>query len=129
MSWRPHPRNADTDPDHPRGWAADDRSGFQTNLHKLRFQMQWAGNQLINTQLLVGEDNYDKPQEQLRTLILPADPAPLFNARPENYVVDETDWLSTGVRPDNPNDILETQDGELIVTQPSATEAESEGTG
>ncbi len=91
--------------------------------------MQWAGNQLINTQLLVGEDNYDKPQEQLRTLILPADPAPLFNARPENYVVDETDWLSTGVRPDNPNDILETQDGELIVTQPSATEAESEGTG
>ena len=26
--------------------------------------MQWAGNQLINTQLLVGEGNYDKPQEQ-----------------------------------------------------------------
>jgi len=123
MSWRPHPLRADTNPDHPRGWATDDRSGFVTNLHKLRWQLQWSGNQLINTRFLVGEDNYDKPQEQLRTLILPPDPAPLFNARPENYVVDETDWRTT-----QDGDIRETQDGELRVTQSSETESVTEGT-
>ena len=124
MSWRVHPRHAGTDPDNPRTWGTCDRSGFVHNLGDLRWDRQWAGNQLINKRFLVGPDYLDVPQEQLRTLVLPADPAPVFNARPENYVVDETDWLST-----QDNDIVETQDGSLIVTQPSATEAESEGTG
>lgn len=130
MAWRPHPRLADTDPTYPRAWATDDRSGFVTNLHKLRWEVQWAGNELIRTGFLVAEPYYDQPQEQFRTIILPADPPPVFNARPEPYVIDETDWLTTGVRGDNPdNNILVTQDGEMIVTQPSATEAETEDTG
>lgn len=130
MSWRPHPARADVNPDHPKAWATDDRSGFLTNQYKMSFQQIWSGNQLVRTNILVHPDNLDIPQEQLRTLIIPIDPEPVFNARPENYVVDETDWLTTGVREDNPgNDILVTQDGELLVTQPSATEAETESTG
>ena len=130
MSWRPHPRRADVNIDRPSAWSTDDRSGMIINHNKLAFQWDWAGAQLINKRILVGPDNMDKPQEQLRTIILPPDPDPLFNARPENYVIDEVDWLTTGVRENNPNnDIIETQGGELIVTQPSATEAESEGTG
>lgn len=121
---RPHPKHAETDPDNPRAWGTDDRSGFVHNLGDLKWQMQWGGNELINTRVLVGPDYLDGPQQQLRTLVLPADPAPLFNARPENYVVDETDWLTT-----QDGDIVETQDDSLIVTQPSATEAATEGTG
>ena len=124
MSWRPHPRNADVNPDNPRAWAASDRNGFQYNHYKLGWQFQWSGNQLINTRLLVGPGEMDVPQEQLRTIILPPDPDPLFNARPEPYTIDETDWLTT-----QDGDIVETQDGSLIVTQPSATEAEEESTG
>jgi hypothetical protein len=31
----------------------------------------------------------DKPQEQFRTIILPPDPMPVLNARPEPYLIDE----------------------------------------
>lgn len=91
------------------------------------FQYQWAGNSLINTGLLVQPDMVDKPNEQFRTLVLPPDPAPLMNARPENYVIDETDWLTAGDRGGN-GAILNTQGGVKLVTQPSATEAETEST-
>ncbi len=123
MSYRPHPRNADVNPDRPVAWATDDRSGFVTNHNKLSWQMEWAGTELINKRILVGRDNLDVPNPQLRTIILPPDPAPLFNARPEPYTIDETDWRTT-----SDGDIRETQDGDLRVTQPSQYEAESEGT-
>ncbi len=124
MSWRPHPARADTDVDSPKAWATDDRSGFITNLHKLRWQWEWAGNELINRRILVGEDNLDIPQEQLRTIVLPPDPPALFNTRPEPYVIDETDWRTT-----QDDEIRETQDDKLRVTQPSQYEADDEGTG
>jgi len=89
----------------------------------MSWQYQWAGNQLINLGSLVCEHCVDVPQEQLRTIILPPDPSPLFNARPEPYTIDETDWRVT-----QDSDIRETQDGDLRVTQPSQYEAESEGT-
>ncbi len=120
--WRPHPKNADTNPDYPRAWATDDRSGLITNLHKLRWEVVWAGQQLVKTGFLVGADNYDIPNEQLRTLIIPADPPPLMNARVEPYVIDETDYRT--VQPSN--EIRETQDGSLRVTQPSQSEATTE---
>ena len=117
MSWRPHPKRADTDPDYPQSWGTDDQSGFVTNLHKMRWQMQWAGNQLINLRYLVHPDFLDEPQEQLRTLIIPVDPPPLFNTRPEPYEIDETNWRTTqdGDMFD-PTGIRETQDDELRVT-------------
>mgnify|MGYP001195876384 CR=1 FL=1 len=124
MGWRPHPKHADTDPDAPRAWATDDRSGFQINQYKMSWQYQWAGNQLINLRILVGPDNLDKPQEQLRTLILPPDPPPIYNARPEPYVMDETDWRTT-----QDDDYRITQNDELRVTQPSQYEATDESTG
>lgn len=129
MAWRPHPRMARTDSAWPEAWGTCQRCGFIGNLINFKWDIQFAGPSLINKRFLVCEPCLDIPQEQLRTIILPPDPPPVFNALPEPYVVDETDWLSTGVRPDNPNTILETQDGELLVTQPSATEAETEDTG
>ena len=119
--WRPHPRRADVNIDRPSAWSTDDRSGMIINHNKLAFQWDWAGSQLINKRILVGPDNMDKPQEQLRTIILPPDPDPLFNARPENYVIDETDWRVT-----QDDEIRVTQDDELRVTQPSQYEATDE---
>lgn len=124
MGFRPHPKHAETNPDFPRAWATDDRSGFVSNLGNLRWEVQWAGNQLVKTGFLVGPDYLDKPQEQLRTLVLPADPPPIMNARVEPYTIDETDWRTT-----QDGDIRETQDGSLRVTQPSQTEAETEDPG
>ena len=86
---RPHPRRARTDPTSPRAWATSDRNGMVGNQKNLRWQMQWAGTGLINTRILVFDDEYDIPQRQLGTIILPPDPVAITNARPEQYYVDE----------------------------------------
>lgn len=59
------------------------------NHQNLRWQFQWRGSQLVNTRVLVWEDEYDEPQRQLGTVIMPPDPPPIMNARPEQYDIDE----------------------------------------
>jgi hypothetical protein len=55
----------------------------------MQWQYEWAGTQLINTGVLVGRDELDEPQEQLRAIKIPPDPDPVINARPEPYSMDE----------------------------------------
>jgi hypothetical protein len=86
---RRHPKRTSVDPDSPRAWATDDQSGFITNHDELRWQYDWAGTQLVNKRLLVHPDFLDLPQRQLGSLVLPPDPVPIMNARPENYPIDE----------------------------------------
>jgi hypothetical protein len=86
---RKHPKRAQVDPQHPQGWATSDRNGHIGNLAKMRWQFEWQGSRVINRRILVHEDELDVPQRQLGTLVIPADPIPLINARPENYSIDE----------------------------------------
>ena len=86
---RPHPRRAETDVSSPRAWATCDRCGFITNHYKLSWQHEWAGTDLVNRRILVCEICLDAPQRQLGTIILPPDPTPVMNARPEQYDIDE----------------------------------------
>lgn len=45
---------------------------------------------MINKQVLVCPNRcYDQPQEQLRAIVLPPDPPPVWQPRPEQYLVDE----------------------------------------
>lgn len=53
------------------------------------WQYDWAGTKLINKRILVYADMLDEPQRQLGTIVLPPDPTPIMNARPENYAIDE----------------------------------------
>jgi len=87
--WRPKPKRARVDPSRPQGWAVDDRTGFIVNHVDLQWQHEWSGFQLINQRILTVEPYLDKPQEQLRSIVLPMDPPPIMNARIENYTVDE----------------------------------------
>jgi hypothetical protein len=91
MAYRYHGR-ASVDPENPRAWGTCDRTGFNYNLGDLCWQHEWAGNALINKRLLVREQSLDNPSPWLRTIVLPPDPPPIINARPEPYTVDETDW-------------------------------------
>jgi hypothetical protein len=87
---RPHPRRAETDPGSPKSWATCDRCGFITNHYKLSWQFDWAGTKLVNKRILVCEGGcLDEPQRQLGTILLPPDPMPIMNARPERYALDE----------------------------------------
>ena len=86
---RPHPRRARTNATAPEAWATSDRSGFVGNHPNLKWQYQWSGTQLINTRILVYEDELDIPNRQLGTIILPPDPVSINQARPEPYPIDE----------------------------------------
>lgn len=87
---RKHPRRAQVDPTHPQGWGTSDRNGHVGNLANMRFQWEWRGPRIVNTRVLVHEDELDEPQRQLGSpALLGPDPVPLANARPEQYSIDE----------------------------------------
>jgi hypothetical protein len=88
MSWRPHPKNAVADP-HAGPWATCDSCRFIWNLPALSYQYQWGGFVLINQRLLKCPKCLDTPNEQLRSIVLPRDPDPYYEARPEQYNIDE----------------------------------------
>lgn len=93
---RPHGR-AHIDVNNPRALGVCDFCGFLYNLQNLRWQFEWVGPQLRNQRMLVCRTCNDKPQEQLRTIVLPPDPIPVFNPRPENYVQDDNPMSAIGV--------------------------------
>jgi hypothetical protein len=91
---RPHGR-ARVDSRNPQAFGICDRCGFLYNHTNLSWQFDWAGVNLINKRILVCETCNDTPQEQLRAIILPADPTPIINARVELYADAETDYVTT----------------------------------
>jgi len=74
----------------PQAHAICDRSGFRYNHVDLRWQFDWAGASLINKRLLVCSPCNDTPQQQLRAIVVPADPMPIMNPRVQNFVTAET---------------------------------------
>lgn len=111
MAWRPHGR-AKVDARSPRAWGVCDRCGRWFNLCDLQWQFDWRGTQLQNLRILVCEEDYDTPQEQLRTIVLPPDPPPVFNVRPESFFIDDTqEFESQGLVQ------IVAQDGTPIISQ------------
>ena len=109
MAWRPHPKGTTVDPENPRCWGTDDRTGFVTNLGDLSWQMEWGGNTLYNKKLLVRSRSLDTPSPFLRSILLPPDPPPIMNARPEPYAIDEAGVLFSA-----DNSLVMTASGDFI---------------
>ncbi len=84
---RPH-GSAKADRRFPRAWGICDRCGFLYTKNDLSFQYEWYGARTQNTNLLVCERCMDNLQEQLRAIVLPADPQPILNPRPEATTLD-----------------------------------------
>lgn len=91
---RPHGR-AKVSSRNPEAFAICDNCGFQYNHSELRWQFQWGGNKLVNLRQLVCRRCNDLPQNQLRAIVLPADPMPIMNPRVPNYPLAETDYRAT----------------------------------
>jgi hypothetical protein len=112
MGYRWKPKNAEVDAENPQAWATCDRCGFVWNLNKLTWQYDYRGtSQLQNLRILVCPPCYDVPSPQMQPYILPPDPMPVMNARPEPYALDETSWLTTEA-----GEVLDTQDAESLIT-------------
>ena len=111
----------------PRAFGICDRCGMLYNHIDLRWQYDWAGASLINKRILVCAHCEDTPQEQLRAIVLPADPVPIINPRVQDFANDESDYLSTnaptvydattGIPVPSTTDIT-TETGVIITPQP-----------
>lgn len=110
MAWHPNGR-ARVSARSPSALAICDRCGFTYNRPDLAYQYQWQGMQLQNLNLLVCKTCLDVPQVQLKTIILPPDPVPVDDPRPERYSQEVPSYLGTqdGFR-------LVTMDGDSLVT-------------
>lgn len=86
---RPHGR-ATVSATNSRAFGICDRCGFLYNHYELQWQFDYRGAALLNTRILVCETCLDVPQNQLRNIIIPADPTPIMNARVQDYVTAET---------------------------------------
>jgi len=127
MAYASRSGRARTSPTNPQAFGVCDRCGIWYNFVNLQWQYDWRGAALQNLRILVCNTCLDTPQEQLRAIVVPADPTPIVNARTENYAADETDYRSlsaptvydptTGIPVPNTNERV-TQDGSMRTTQP-----------
>lgn len=118
---------AKTSATNPQAHAICDRCGFRYNHVNLRWQFDWRGTSLQNIKMLVCDPCYDEPQQQLRAIVVPADPVPIMNPRLQDFVTAETDNIfapyglptdpTTGI-PVPTGDAITTQSGINITTQP-----------
>lgn len=69
----------------PQAAAVCDRCGGVFNHVNLRWQFDWRGASLQNIRLLICQRCEDRPQEQLRAIVVPADPMPIQNPRTQDY--------------------------------------------
>jgi hypothetical protein len=85
MGYASRSGRAVTNPEHPTAFGVCDRCGFWYNLHKLKYQYQWEGVQLVNLRYRVCRTCMDIPQPQLKARMAPPDPVPVWDPRPEQF--------------------------------------------
>jgi hypothetical protein len=71
------------------------RCGFWYQRSELRNQQQWQGMHLQPLNIYVCDTCYDRPQIQLKTIILPPDPLPVWMPFPEQFDVEVASNMTT----------------------------------
>lgn len=127
MSYASQSGRAKTSATNPQAHAICDRCGFRYNHAELKWQYDWRGAMIQNIRILVCDTCYDTPQEQLRSIVVPADPTPIVNARVQDFETAESNYQTvtapptidseTGI-PIPPSTTLVTQNGQQLTTQP-----------
>ena len=113
MSWRPHGR-AFTGVSSPTAFAVCDRCGFYYNRTDLRFQYDYVGPRLQNLRLLVCDKCYDDPFIHNIPIVVPPDPVPVMNPRPDVYALAMANPLY--IKDDNLETITDTSAAPILGT-------------
>ena len=127
MAYASRSGRARTNARSPSAFAVCQRCGIWHNAVDLRFQYEWRGTSLQNIYLKVCNECYDVPQEQLRAIVVPADPTPITWALVEPFIQDETNFRVisaptvydpvTGI-PIPGTTVLNAESGDTFTTQP-----------
>jgi hypothetical protein len=113
---RPHGR-ARVSSRNPQAFGICDRCGFLYNHSRLTWQFDWAGASLINKRILVCDTCNDTPQQQLRAIVVPADPTPILNPRVQDYQAASDDIRITQGNTTDPRTGLPVIGGDTRITQ------------
>lgn len=118
---------ARTSSTNPQAHAICDRCGFRYNRVNLNWQYDWRGASLQNVRILVCNTCMDTPQEQLRAIVVPADPVPIDQPRTQDFAQAETNYQTisaptvydpvTGI-PIPGTTTLSAENGQNLLTQP-----------
>ena len=95
MGYASRSGRAKTSSSNPEAFGVCQRCGFWYQRSELHNQYEWRGAALLPLYVFVCDDCYDKPQEQLRAIVVPADPVPVYLPLPEPFTADE-EGFSTG---------------------------------
>lgn len=99
----------------PQALAICDDCGFTYNLVDLRPKQQWAGVKIQTYPgVLVCRTCWDAPQPQLKSIIIPPDPIPVYNPRPERYFTIVPSFVATESSIFTGDD-LTTEDGKTLI--------------
>lgn len=104
----------------PQALGTCDRCGMVYQHSRLSWQFDWRGPRLQNLRILVCPTCLDAPQQNgQRTIILPPDPLPITNPRPDPYM-----FMGQSSSPDpsqsgSPN-TLATESSDPLVTEVSS---------
>lgn len=99
MAYASRSGRAKTSSSNPRAHAICDRCGFRYNHVDLNWQYDWRGATKQNIRILVCNTCMDDAQEQLRAIVVPADPVPIEQPRVESFINDEVDYRITAAPP------------------------------
>lgn len=114
---RPHGR-AKVSTRNPQAFAICDNCGFLFNHSQLMWQWEWAGNKLINQRQLVCYRCSDIPNQQLRAIVIPADPIPIQNPRVQNYTAASTNTrFTSGQNTVDPETGIPVINGSMRITE------------
>jgi len=106
----------------PQAHAICDRCGFRYNHVNLRWQFDWRGAALQNIRLLVCNPCYDEPQQQLRAIVVPADPVPINQPRIQDFVTASQDTrVTSGQNTVDPTTNIPIPGGDIRITQDDDT--------
>jgi hypothetical protein len=112
MGWGDIAGRARTRPRAPSAFGVCDDCGEWYNLDDLKKQMEYYGPALQWTGFLKCQHCLDIPQAQLKPVILPPDPIPRYNPRPENFTAANNPAIETeGGSP------IETEQGGIIESE------------
>ena len=118
MGYASQAGRARTSARNPQAHAICDRCGFVYNHVNLRWQYDWRGASMQNIRLLVCNTCYDNPQEQLRAIVVPADPVPIVNPRVQDFVTAEQNTrVTSGQNTVDPTTGIPVPGGDTRITQ------------
>jgi len=121
MAYASKAGRAQTSTRNPRAFGVCDRCGIWYNHDRLQWQYQWGGASLYNKRILVCNTCLDVPQQQLRAIIVPADPTPIMNPRTQDFSAAETNVRITQGNTTNTQTGIPVPGGNTRVTQNNET--------